>query len=394
MKILYLHQYFMTNRNAGGTRSFEIIKYLGEKGHTVELITGLSTDDKHPIKNMTIHSTDTEYSNSMSYTRRLLSFMHFIIKSIKIGIRIREFDIVFATSTPLTIAIPAIIISRWRRRPFVFEVRDVWPDIPIGLGILTNPLLVFIARLTEHIVYGKASHIIALSTGMRENITGKGVPGSKISVVTNMSNIDLFSEAESIRQRIDEELSTAGKTICIYAGTLGYANNVDYILESAKKSAELDSSVHYIIAGDGRQGPELTAKAQRENIENVTFIPSIAKEDVVSYIKSSDIGLSVFLNNSVLFDNSANKFFDYLAAGKPVLINYGGWQNDVIENTGCGYICDGDNPADMAERIDYLSRNPDLIEEMGQRSLELGRERFSRNNAVRHIESILRRAID
>ncbi|MFO8061368.1 MAG: glycosyltransferase family 4 protein [bacterium] len=394
MKILYLHQYFMTNRSAGGTRSFEIIKYLTEKGHNVELITGLSADDKHPIKNLTIHSTDTEYSNSMSYTRRLLSFMHFIIKSIKIGIRIKEFDIVFATSTPLTIAIPAIIISRWRRRPFVFEVRDVWPDIPIGLGILTNPLLVIIARLTEHIVYGKASHIIALSTGMRENIIGKGVPGSKISVVTNMSNIDLFSEAESIRQRIDEELSTAGKTICIYAGTLGYANNVDYILESAKKSAELGSSVHYIIAGEGRQRPELTAKAQRENIENVTFIPSIAKEDVVSYIKSSDIGLSVFLNNSVLFDNSANKFFDYLAAGKPVLINYGGWQNDVIENALCGYICDGDNPADMAERIDYLSSNPDLIEEMSQRSLRLGKERFSRNNAVRHIESILRRAID
>ena len=259
MKIIYLHQYFNTNDMPGSTRSFELAKRLVESGHKVYMIT--SKRDIHQKERtgwtnedgISVYWTEVPYSNKMSFMRRIFSFISFTIKSLKVALSI-DADIVYATSTPLTIAIPAIIFSKVKQKPMVFEVRDLWPELPIAVGALKSSLAKYLAFWLEKIAYKNSKRIIALSNGMRDGIINKGYPSNQINVITNLSNINAYEALDSAKNidiQIKNYIPDPLDKLVIYTGAFGHVNDLNYLINIAGELKDSNNKIKFIIAGEG-----------------------------------------------------------------------------------------------------------------------------------------------
>ncbi|WP_375090775.1 glycosyltransferase family 4 protein [Peribacillus sp. RS7] len=345
MKILYLHQYFNTDK--GSTRSYEIAKFLVSKNNKVTIITGNATDSCGGIK---IISTKTKYKQEYGYLKRLLSFIHYMYKSFFIGVKEKGVDVVYASSTPLTIGLIGMLLAKVKRSKFVFEVRDLWPDIPIELGIIRNKWLKRVLLKLESMIYSAADKIIVLSPGMKEDLLKKGVKQEKISTVTNFADIDYFSRiCSEDKEGALEKLDLKAKFICLYAGTLGFINNIDYILQLAEKTDDPD--IVYLIVGDGREKERLIQVKESKKLNNVIFLDQVSKKDAYLLMAVCHMGLCFVRNNEILDRNSQNKLFDFWAAGKPTLINYKGWQHEVMTKYHAGH---GFEYSDISKMIEYV----------------------------------------
>lgn len=388
MKVLYLHQYFQTNKAAGGTRSYEFAKHLAKKGNSIEIITGNENTHENIDENIKIYSTATKYSNRMGFFKRVGSFFDYVYKSISIGRRIKDIDIVFATSTPLTIGIPGYVLSKLKKAKFIFEVRDVWPDVPIELGFIKNKLVIYLLRKFELFIYEKADQIITLSPGMYNNLLRKGVDENKLSMITNLSNIYLYESVENVESVKLELGLERDKFICIHPGAMGFVNGLDYILDVAKEIMTKDKDIEFILIGEGKEKEHLISRKEKECIENVRILDALPKEKVVRLIKGSDIGIMCVRDYKILEDNSANKFFDFLAAGLPIMINYGGWQKDVLESNSCGYSCDYNNATEMAEKIIYLKENREKLDNMKVNAISLAKDEYSTDKCLQKLDEV------
>ncbi|GKZ04401.1 glycosyltransferase WbuB [Paraclostridium bifermentans] len=388
MKVLYLHQYFQTNKSAGGTRSYEFSKHLAKKGYEVSIITGNEVVDEAIDENIKIYSTKTKYSNKMGFVKRITSFFDYIYKSINIGIKIKDIDVVFATSTPLTIGIPGYILSKVKKAKFIFEVRDVWPDVPIELGFIKNKLVIHLLKNFEKFIYKKADQIITLSPGMYDNLVKKGVDESKLSMITNLSNIYLYENIKNIESIKSEIGLNNDKFTCIHPGAMGFVNGLDYVLDVAKETIKVDKDIEFILIGEGKEKEHLIERKEKENLYNVKILDSLPKEKVVRLIKSSDIGIMCVRDYKILEDNSANKFFDFLAAGLPIMINYGGWQKKALESNECGYSCKYSNPIEMAKKILYLKQNREELSKMKINSTNLAKCEYSTDRCLQKLDEV------
>ena len=253
MKILYIHQYFKTPSEPGGTRSYWIAQALLNKGHDVTMITSTS-NFKDRVTSLKIDGIDViyikaEYRQDMSISRRLKSFFYFMIKSTVIALKQKNVDIVFATSTPLTVGFPALILKWFKKKPFIFEVRDLWPEVPIQMGAMKNKLVKSIAISFEKIIYRNAKHVIALSPGMREGVL-KYLNKEKTSMIPNMSKIDQFFPRLKNKE-FAEKIGLNNNTFkVVHFGSLGLANGADTIIESAKLLKN-DDSIEFVFIGGG-----------------------------------------------------------------------------------------------------------------------------------------------
>lgn len=335
MNILYIHQYFQMN--SGGTRSYEFSKYLANQGNKVTMLTSKKVDEKKSM-NINIISTNTPYKQGYSFIKRIYAFFHFMIKSILLGIKQKETDIILVTSTPLTVGITGLIVSKVLNKKYIFEVRDVWPDVPIQLGIIKNRLLIKLLSKVEMMIYNHAAHIIALSPGMKQNLIQKGILSQKISVIPNLSNNELMKEISLNKKEIFTQYPfLKNKFVCIHAGTMGFVNGLEHILEVANHYK--DANIVYLLVGEGNEKNKLKKMKDKYDLDNVYILDSMSKLDVLKLVKASDVGIMSVSDYPILQNNSANKFFDYLAAGKPVILNYLGWQNDLLRehNAGKGF---------------------------------------------------------
>lgn len=388
MKVLYLHQYFQTNKSAGGTRSYEFSKHLASKGYEVNVITGNEVSDGTIDSNIKIYSTTTKYSNKMGFVKRIISFIDYIYKSINIGRKIKDIDIIFATSTPLTIGIPGYILAKIKKSKFIFEVRDVWPDVPIELGFIKNKLIIRLLKKFELFIYKKADQIITLSPGMYNNLVKKGVNEKKLTMITNLSNKYLYDGILESENNIKKELGLDNKFICIHPGAMGFVNGLDYVLDVAKEVNKTSQDIEFILIGEGKEKESLIDRKEKEKILNVQILDSLPKKKVVNLIKASDLGIMCVRNYKILEDNSANKFFDFLAAGLPVMINYGGWQKEVLESNECGYACSYLNPEEMAEKIIELKANKEKVAYMKANSRRLAEKEYSTNVCLSKLDEV------
>jgi glycosyltransferase involved in cell wall biosynthesis len=372
MRIAYLYQYYTTNEQPGGTRAFEFTRFLAENNFRVDVISGKNIKLKEPKENLNIYTTNTDYTNNMPALRRIYAFFHYVIKATFKGLLIKQVDLIFATSTPLTIGIPAVVLSKLKGKKLIFEVRDVWPDVPIELGYIKNKFMIKILKLFETWIYKNSSHIIVLSSGMYENLRKKGVSAEKMTIIENISNLYLFDQIKDTNK--PENL--INKFICIHPGTMGPVNGLDFILDTAKIIKNLDTEIVFLLIGKGKKKESLQNRVTKEEITNVIFQDIMPKKDVVKLIKSSNIGIMCVDNSyKILEDNSANKFFDFLAAGLPVLINYRGWQKEAIETNECGYSCL--TPQEMADKILCIKKEPSKQVAMAINSRKLAENRYS-----------------
>lgn len=396
MKILYLHQYFVSVNEPGATRSYEIARRLVARGHEVDLLTTTrnsqsgSTWTTSLVDGIRVHSVPVPYDNKMGFVDRVKAFTSFAHKARSYA-RSIEFDLVYATSTPLTIAWPAVKLSKERSVPMIFEVRDLWPEVPIAIGALRNPLLKRAAFRLESFAYNNAEVVISLSPSMTESITSR-FPGVRVETIPNACDIELFAvEAERPPPPRLEALWRTEKPLISYIGSFGKANGVDYAVRIARELSVIAPDIRMLLIGAGAQWNEVRNLANELGLsEKSLFVREpIRKDEVPFVLQASDVALSLFVDLPVLSTNSANKFFDALASGTAVAINYSGWQKDLIESTGCGIVLPPDDPVEAANSLAHFVDDKLSVAQAGRRARELAETRFSRDTLVDKLATTL-----
>jgi glycosyltransferase involved in cell wall biosynthesis len=342
-----------------------------------------------------VSTVGVSYDNRFGFYRRTLAFCQFVLAIIKRG-RQEGCDLIFATSTPLTIGIAGARLARYHGVPFVFEVRDLWPSVPIDMGYLRNPLLRWSALRLESYAYRHADEIIALSPGMASHIERWGYDRNRITVIPNGCDVDDFSSQPTPAGiRFVEKLSLGDRQLVLYAGALGKANGVPYLLELASSLAKADRSIFLLVLGDGAMRPWLEKEAAQRGISAETFMVSdpIPKSDVVAVFQRANLALSLFSPFPSLADNSPNKAFDALAAGRPIAINNGGWLGEVIKKHHCGLVLDPKSPDQAAQQISNALNDPKWQYEARASASRIAQDEFSRDRQFEQFEHVLLRAI-
>lgn len=400
MKILYLHQYFNTPEMGGSTRSFEIARRLVEAGHQVNMVTSWRNPDKRLKPFVSYESgirvcwIPIEYSNKMGYYPRIKAFLSFAMGATKQALKI-DSDLIFATSTPLTVAIPAIVGAKIRKIPFVFEVRDLWPEVPIALGTIKNPFLIKASEFLAKLTYNRARHIIALAPGMKERIE-ELCPGSEVTVIPNGCDFAIFA-SKFCQESLQEDYPwLKNKKVVLYPGTLGDVNNVEYLVSCAEEVAKIDSGIIFVVIGDGKKRALVKKLAEEKGIERVNFflLNELPKNDIVKWFQVAKI-IAVFYKapECAVKNSTQNKFFDSLASGKPVLFEHNGWSVNLLESLGGALFIPPDNPKSASIKIVKALNDNSWLQKAGKASRELGEREFSRDNQVRLLEGIFIRIL-
>ncbi len=398
MRIVYLHQYFVTPQMAGGSRSFEMARRLVAGGHEVHMVTsdqvagasaGLWRESSEA--GIQVHWTAVPYDNSMGFGERLRAFFTFAWRAARKAASLRG-DVIFATSTPLTIAIPAVYAS-WRTRvPMVFEVRDLWPAVPIAIGALRNPVLKWAARWLERFAYTHSSRIVALAPGMRDEIIATGYPAKRVAVIPNGCDLDNFSNPH-IRRKLREECSWLGnRPLLVFTGTFGLVNGMDYLVRLAKAISDIDPEVRLVAIGDGREFERTRRLASELKVLDRTLflLGKRPKQEAVAWTHAADMTIALFTGPDIVWrDAVQNKFFDSLAAGKPVVNNFPGWQSKIAEESGAGLILSATNFEEAATDVVHLLRDPSRLQQAGRAARSLAVLRFNRDTQALELAKLL-----
>jgi glycosyltransferase involved in cell wall biosynthesis len=358
MRVAYIHQYFATEEASTGIRSLLVAQSLVRSGAEVTMLTTrthLPRDKRefHAVvarlaaENIKLVTLPGSAHNRDSHIRRKASFVLFALSAalyLVLQRRRHQFTSVIATSTPLTVAAAGLIGSATHGSRFVFEVRDVWPDLPIAVGALSNRFAIRVARWIEATTYKRADSIIALSPEMAELIRQRST-NSSIFIIPNFAPVSLFEHLTSSSRGETEfasqlEARLGDRRLLVYAGTLGPINGVHYLAALARQLKSLSHSVAIVVAGDGALADVLVRQAKADGtLDNfLYYLGLLPKPDAVHLLRRADLSLSLFQAVPEMTANSANKFFDSLAVGTPVAINYGGWQAEIIQETGAGLI--------------------------------------------------------
>jgi glycosyltransferase involved in cell wall biosynthesis len=392
MKILYIVQHFNTPLGSAGLRPYMMAKELVNSGHEVLLAcgsyssgnTGLSNDFINGnrvglVDGINVIEFDIPYSNNRSFLSRAFLFLKFSYKTILLSMT-EDYDLIFSSSTPLTVSLPGIF-ARWiRKKVFVFEVRDLWPELPKAMGVIKNPIVLALISLLEYVSYKSANRLIGLSSGIVEGIMKRGVVESKVVCIPNGCDLDIFNTKTGESTFIPEGVDKAD-LVCIYTGTHGIANGLDSILNVANELLKLSVlNIKFILIGNGKLKNTLINKSKIMQLSNVYFLDSINKNDLAILLNNCDVGLQILSNIPAFYNGtSPNKFFDYIAASMPVLCNYPGWVSELINESECGISVLPDDPLDFAHKLIYLNDNRNLLPKMSNEALNLAKKSFDRN---------------
>lgn len=402
MNILLIHQYFLEKNDPGGSRFNEMANVWIREGHQVTVLCGMLNyvTGKTPEKYKGKKYHKSEYAPGLevlrcyvspdyntSFMGRLwayFSFVWFGVWGALWKLRNHKFDIVIATSPPLFIGIIAWITSRVKRIPYVFEVRDLWPESAIDTGVLTNKFIIRFAFWFERFVYRGATLINVLTPAFRDKlINEKKISTDKIIFVPNACD---FSLSEHLLKELDiktfrQSLGWDNHFIITYVGAHGVANHLIQLLEVAERLR--NSRVRIILIGDGMQKNMLKSEAQKRLLSNVVFIDSMPKHEVMKYILASDVGASVLRNVETFKTVYSNKTFDYMACKKPILMLIDGVSRKLVEEADCGLYAEPENIDDIVVKIEILLSNQALCEAMGERGYSYARENFDRQELAR-----------
>lgn len=404
MRVLYFHQYFGTPSGAGGTRSYEVAQRLLGRGHSVTMVTAREARRgeilngpfrrgmrRGWVQGIDVIELDLNYSNNLNLPARSWIFAKFALRSIGLSLS-QSYDVVFATSTPLTVALPGIA-ARWLRgKPFVFEVRDLWPELPRAMGVVKNPVVLGALSALEWSAYRSATGAVGLAPGIVEGIRRRSSPRLPVIQAPNSCDLDLFGpSAEPWRP----ESVGAEKFLAVFAGAHGQANGLGAVVDAA---AELQrrgvDDVHILLVGDGKEKPALEQRVAQEGISTLSFMAPIPKRRLAGLLTGADIGLQVLANvPEFYYGTSPNKFFDYIASGIPVLTNYPGWVADLVEQNDCGIAVAPCDPRAFADVLVAMAGNRARIRAQGANARRLAETVFSRDSVSASIVDFLEEAV-
>lgn len=405
MKILYFHQHFSTPKGSAGIRSYAMAQALIRTGHQVTMVcgsfgggqTGLTQAFENGMRRgvvdgIEIIEFELPYSNSLPFLKRILIFLSFAFKSIKVAFT-EQYDVLFATTTPLTAGIPGIFAKWLRRKPFVFEVRDLWPELPKAMGVIKNPIVLWMMSILEWVSYHSADRLVGLSPGIVEGIIKRGIDPQKVASIPNGCDLDIFAQ-EQPAWRPEQVKST--DLMAIFTGTHGLANGLNAVIDVAVELQQRRrDDIKLVLVGDGMQKQALQQRAIDLKLNNIVFHDPVNKTKLAGLMASADLGLQILANvPAFYYGTSPNKFFDYIAAGLPVLNNYPGWLAELINKQHCGFAIIPENPQAFADALEYAADHRDELIIMGEQARILAQESFDRNSLANQFVDwlILKRA--
>ncbi len=367
-------------------------------GHRVTLVCGRSELSGLPpitrwvtpvqIDGIDLRVLRIAYANHQGFIARIGVFLGFILWSVVAGLRVKDVDVIFSTSTPLTIGIPAMLLKLFKRVPFVFEVRDQWPEVPIEMGYIRNRFLRVFLLWLERRIYKSSAAIVALSPGMAKGVqTVLGNVRRPVVVAPNSSDTELF-RPDIDGACIRHELGWENKFVIMHFGAMGRANGLDFLIDAAKRLQEY-ADLLFVLIGEGSEKERLRAKVQSLGVTNVRVVDTFPKERMPNVVAAADVSTVIFAAYPILEQNSANKLFDSLSAGKPILLNYGGWQRQLIESAGCGFGCTQYDLGEYVERVEWFFKNCDRLDHMGRNSRDLAIREFGRDQISTRVLTLI-----
>lgn len=388
---------------SGGTRSYEMARRMVAAGHEVHMVTS-SRDQSNTNKGwymteeagIKVHWFPVPYSNHMSFFQRIKAFFSFAFAAQKKAASLQG-DVVFATSTPLTIALPAVFTARKLKVPMVFEVRDLWPEMPIAMGALNNPLLQLCAKKLERWAYQNSAAVVALSPGMKEGVVKAGYPANQVAVIPNSSDNLEFSYNEQASQAFRTKRDwLQNNPLLIYAGTFGRVNGVDYMVRLAIELKKLNSNIKILLVGDGSEKANVIAQAKESGVfeDNIFFEEPISKKDIPTLFSAATIASNLVTDLPEARANSANKFFDTLAAGKPILLNHGGWMHDVVKAHNCGLAMWQQPIKLVAQELHSKMNDSGWLSKAGGSARTLAEQEFDRDKLANQLITVLKLAVE
>ncbi|MCF2908847.1 glycosyltransferase family 4 protein [Pseudoalteromonas sp. DL2-H2.2] len=403
MVVIYLHQYFNTPEMSGGTRSYEMARRLVAAGHEVHMITSSRDKECRNVdwfttveSGINVHWLPVPYTNKLTYQERIKAFFRFAFKAMMKAKSIKG-DVVFATSTPLTIALPGVFAAKSNKIPMIFEVRDLWPELPIAMGALNNPVAQWCAHKLEKWAYKNSKAVIALSPGMKEGVVRAGYPESNVAVIPNSSDNKefLYSETDAAKFRAKRPW-LGNRPLLVYTGTFGKINGVAYMAELAKALLSINSEIRILLVGSGFDKELVESRASELNVlgNNLFLEDRLPKKEMPALLSAANMSACLFIDMPEMQPNSANKFFDALASGTPVLLNYGGWMHELVQEHDCGLAMWRKPINEVAEDVAKSLDNPSWLKAAGEAARTLAEQEFDRDKLASQFREVINATVE
>lgn len=387
VKVLLIHQFYNTPASGGAVRSYYLAKALVEKGIEVVVITthNQPSIEKRIDEGIAIHYLPVDYNNRYGFFKRIYSFWLFVWHIVKYAGNFRDADVVYAISTPLTTGLAAMWIKLRYKVPYYFEVGDLWPEAPVQMGFIKNPVLKAILYKLEKLIYKKSIAVIALSQPIQKAIE-KTAPGKKVYRIPNMADTE-FYKPETKRTEHEQRYGVQGKFVISYIGTLGLANGLEYLVHSAAYAQAENLNIHFLICGDGKMHDDLQRMIADTKLTNISLTGFLNREAVREVLNVTDAVMVSYRNLPVLETGSPNKYFDGLAAGKLIAVNVGGWMKDELLQHACGIATNPKNPIDLIDQIKPFLSDTARLRNYQQNARRLAETTYSRKKlAERFVE--------
>jgi len=404
MRILYLSQYFSPEVGATQTRAYEMASNWVRMGHHVTLIAEVPNHPSGiipPAFRGKLYQRDTldgievirvwvKTSPVKNFRNRILFYLTYMLNAFLAGILLARsrYDLIYATSPPIFVGGAALFLSWGRSIPLVFEVRDLWPEVAVALGELTNPTAIAWTTRLEEACYHRARLIVVVTQGNLDRLTQRGFDPSKLALVPNGANVELFHFSEEGRRRVRQSLGLEDCFIAIYAGIHGVAQGLNTVIEAAKLLEE-NPNIHLLLVGDGPKKAELVKQVQEYRLSNLTMLPEQPREVIVDYLSAADIALIPLRNLEQFKGTLPSKLFDAWACERPVLLGVDGEARRIMEQAGGGIFVPPEDPNALAENLRQLSLQPEKCQEMGKRAREFTMKDYSRQSQARRLADLL-----
>jgi glycosyltransferase involved in cell wall biosynthesis len=399
LHILLIHQAFAALDEPGGTRHAELASYLAARGHQVTIIaspvsylTGaLLTPGPSPLgrgDGVRVIRAYTYQALHKSFVHRVFSFTSFMISSFYAGLRVKKVDLVWGTSPPIFQGVTAWLLARLKRVPLLFEVRDLWPEFAIAVGVLKNPLLIKMSLWLEGFLYRRADRLMVNSPGYAAHVAQ--ISGKPVELVPNGSDPDMFDPADKGSAfRLVNHLED--KFVLLYSGAHGMSNDLGVVLQAAKEleGETVTSKVTVAFLGDGKEKTALQKQAADMQLTNVLFLPPVPKAGMAAALAGADACLAILKPIQAYKTTYPNKVFDYMAAGRPVVLAIDGVIREVVESAGCGIFVRPGNPSALAQAVRELVMDPIRARQMGLSGRLYLEEHFSRVAVAEKLAGIM-----
>lgn len=396
MHILLIHQAFAALDEPGGTRHIEMARALAAKGHRVTIITsavsyltGKSSSaaqkTEQPIPGVTIRRVYTYPALHRSFFHRVLSFFSFMFSSFFTGLAVEQVDLVWGTSPPIFQGWTAWLLARLKHVPFLFEVRDLWPAFAIAVGVLRQKTLIRLSLWLERFLYRHADVIVVNSPGFIEHIKERG--GRDIRLVENGVDPAMFVSKMGGKE-FRRQHGLENSCVILYAGAHGISNDLPVVLAAAEQLKD-EKAVRFVFVGDGKEKAALQQLAQSKALSNVLFLPSVPKSQMAEVVAGADACLAILKPLELYKTTYPNKVFDYMAAGRPVVLAIDGVIREVVEKAGGGIFCPPGDSAILARVILELSQNPERARRMGDAGCAYVIQNFDRNKLADQLAMLL-----